>query len=115
MLEPPCPLEVNVGPLEFIHDSRAYQVVVNPFGETYPEEDTYTYKSFETICDYVFSGGIYVNVAGIPFWYCHDPRDPEYIGKRITAGTLRKELGDEPRVIQRPLFRGLFPPNTRVV
>lgn len=108
--EPPSLLDVIVGPFDLINDSRTYQVVVNPFGEAYPEEDTYSYKSFEKICDYVFSGGIFVNVAGIPFWYCHDPRDPQYIGRRVTAGPIRKEFtGEQTIVIQLPLFQSLFP------
>lgn len=110
LTEIPSSLNVDVGPLELISDSRAYQVIVNPFGEAYPEEDPYTYQSFEKICDFVFSGGIYVNVAGIPFWYCHDPRDPQFIGRRVTAGPIRKEfMGDKAAIIQHPLFSTLFP------
>jgi hypothetical protein len=110
LTEPPSSHNVDIGPIELIRKSQIYQVVVNPFGEAYPEEDIYTYQTFEKICDYVFSGGVFVNVAGIPFWYCHDPRDPQFIGKRVIAGQIRRDfIRDETTIIQNRLLISLFP------
>lgn len=100
---------IFVGSLKHLRRSPSFQIIINPFGETYPEEDTNNYKTFSDICDYVYSGGIFVHVAGIPFWYCHDPSDPKFINKRITAGHLQKDPDNETLVIQRPLFLTQFP------
>jgi len=44
-------------------------IVVNPFGETIPEKKNGANVGFDTICEYVRNGGIFVNVAGHPFIY----------------------------------------------
>lgn len=48
-------------------------MLVNPFGEVYPEEDISSHSTFRRIRDYVYSGGVYVNVAGYPFWWKANP------------------------------------------
>ena len=52
-----------------------YAVIVNPFGEVYPEENRANLKTLNAIADYIHDGGIFVNVAGIPFCYLWDTRD----------------------------------------
>ncbi len=48
-------------------------IVVNPFGEAYPEEDLSLHTTFIRIREYVRGGGVYVNVAGYPFWWKANP------------------------------------------
>lgn len=53
--------------------AEAPDIVVNPFGEAYPEEDLSLHTTLTQIRDYVYGGGVYVNVAGYPFWYKYNP------------------------------------------
>jgi hypothetical protein len=48
-------------------------IVINPFGEAYPEEDLSLHTTFTKIRDYVSGGGVYVSVAGYPFWWKYNP------------------------------------------
>ncbi len=102
---------IEVGPVGERLNPQACQVVVNPFGETYPEENPYEYTTFSKIRRYVESGGVFVNVAGIPFWYCHNPTDFSRVGQLVRAGRLQIEYGsdDATTVAQTPLFASLFP------
>lgn len=90
---------------------QTYQIVVNSFGETYPEEDPYNYTTFSHICKYVENGGVFVNVAGIPFWYCHNPKDFSLVDQTVRAGRIQLEYGKDEKntATQKPLFSSLFP------
>jgi hypothetical protein len=59
-------------------------MLVNPFGEVYPEEDISSHSTFRRIRDYVYNGGVYVNVAGYPFWWKANP----VTGIRTPAGNF---------------------------
>ena len=52
---------IELGPVEKL---QAHQIIINPFGETYPEQDPYNYTTFSQICRYVENGGVFVNVSG---------------------------------------------------
>ena len=49
--------------------SEEFALVLNPFGEEYPEIDLKNKSVFYLIKDYVEDGGVYVNTAGFPFFY----------------------------------------------
>jgi HEPN domain-containing protein len=49
--------------------NNEFAVIINPFGEAYPEKDTATRLAFNILKDYVADGGILVNTAGFPFFY----------------------------------------------
>jgi HEPN domain-containing protein len=49
-----------------------YAIVLNPFGEIYPEKDTKKRFVFNHLKDYIENGGVLVNVAGFPFFYAWD-------------------------------------------
>ena len=49
-----------------------YSVVINPYGEVYPEEDLFVLKTFNRIMEFIKNGGIYVNVGGFAFYYGWD-------------------------------------------
>lgn len=51
-----------------------FPVVVNPYGGVYPENNIASFESLNKIFDYVKRGGIYVNIADIPFYYAFDPQ-----------------------------------------
>ena len=53
-------------------DFEKYPCVINPYGETYPEKNAATLSSIDTIFNYVKNGGVYVNAAGVPFYYAYE-------------------------------------------
>lgn len=52
--------------------SNRYAVVINPYGEVYPEEDLFVLKTFNRIMEFIKNGGIFVNVGGFAFYYGWD-------------------------------------------
>lgn len=52
--------------------NNQFAVVINPFGEVYPEKDVRSKLVFNILKDYVADGGILVNTAGFPFFYAWD-------------------------------------------
>jgi hypothetical protein len=52
--------------------SNKYAVIVNPYGEVYPEEDLFSFRTFNLIIEFVKNGGIFVNVGGFAFYYGWD-------------------------------------------
>jgi hypothetical protein len=53
--------------------SNEVDMIVNPFGEAYPEEDLSLHTTFTRLRDYVHGGGVFVNIAGYPFWWKANP------------------------------------------
>jgi len=94
---------VEMAPVQRITEDPAPDMVVNPFGEVYPEADFASNSTISEIRKYVWNGGVFVNVAGIPFWYRYSPTT----GKRENAG--RFERVDDDRLQWIPLFNDLFP------
>lgn len=54
-----------------------FPVVINPFGETYPERGTGEGEAFATIRELIRNGGIFINAAGNAFTYYWDVRKGE--------------------------------------
>lgn len=52
--------------------SRTFPIVINPFGETYPELGNGEGIGFKTILSYIRDGGIFINSGGQPFVYSWD-------------------------------------------
>jgi hypothetical protein len=50
----------------------SFAIILNPFGEIYPEEDIATRTSFDRIKEYIENGGIFVNTSGTAFYYMWD-------------------------------------------
>jgi hypothetical protein len=80
--------------------SPTYSVVINPFGEAYPEisSNPLTLPAFTKICDYIFSGGIFVTAGGQPFYYYFD----------VISGEKYETIKSIPNV---PYSFHLFPEN----
>jgi len=49
-----------------------FSAIINPYGETYPEEDLIELTTYHKFIEYIKKGGIFVNVGGIPFYYGFD-------------------------------------------
>jgi hypothetical protein len=77
--------------------SSEYSVIINPFGETYPEKNTKSKFVFNHLKSYVEDGGILVNVAGFPFFYAWDVtrggKEPVVDEKILVPANIRQEDG----------------------
>ena len=94
---------VEAGPTSRITDPHPPAIVLNPFGEVYPEQDFVSSTTISRIREYVTGGGVYVNVAGIPFWYRYDPTS----ARSETAGRVEGIFEDH--AVWKSLFYDLFP------
>jgi len=52
----------------------SYPILLNPYGGCYPENIPSEKETFKKILDYVKNGGVFINIADIPFYYmfCKD-------------------------------------------
>lgn len=74
-----------------------FAVVINPFGEVYPEEDQQESTSFKRIKKYIQNGGIFVNAGGIAFFSTNTPNNVA-IEKEIIVPRQIRILGPETEV-----------------
>ena len=58
--------------------SGTFPIVINPFGETYPELGNAEGIGFKTIICYIRDGGIFINSGGQPFVYSCDVNTGNY-------------------------------------
>lgn len=72
-----------------------YDAIINPFGETFPEEDWPARRTYERILNYINNGGLFVNVAGYPFFYYWD----HIQGSSIPTGRAKSYLNPANRSI----------------
>jgi hypothetical protein len=100
--------KVRTGPVCCIWESSNIDIVINPFGEVYPEEEPGLYSTFSAVRRYVFAGGVWVNVAGYPFYYQHNPAtNSSHLAGR--AGQGREEQPGRWTYDWVPLIRDALP------
>ncbi len=46
-----------------------FTLIINPYGEVYPEQDLVNLTTLKRIKDYIELGGIFINAGGFPFYY----------------------------------------------
>lgn len=78
---------------------KKHIIIINPFGGVYPEKDLSHLKSLEVVFNFVRNGGIYLNIADIPFYYAYD----EMLDRRIDTTPLAGDFS-----IQRSFFHTLL-------
>ena len=76
--------------------NNEFIVIINPFGEAYPEKDLKEKLCFNVIKEYITDGGIFVNVAGFPFFYAWDVLNGKPIAiseeKLMVPSSIKVEL-----------------------
>lgn len=72
-----------------------FDAIINPFGETFPEENWGERRTYERILNYISNGGFFVNVSGFPFFYYWD----HALGLAHPTGRIRAFLNPETRLI----------------
>jgi hypothetical protein len=60
--------------------SKEYRIIINPFGEEYPEIDKPNLTTLQRIAGFVEDGGVFVNVAGLAFTYVWDGKGEDISG-----------------------------------
>jgi hypothetical protein len=60
--------QTSLTPISSLSDG-IFSVVINPFGEAYPELGNAEGTGFRTIMSYIQNGGIFINSGGQPFVY----------------------------------------------
>ena len=63
--------QASLTPISKLSDGT-FSVVINPFGEAYPELGNAEGTGFRTIMSYIQNGGIFINSGGQPFVYSWD-------------------------------------------
>ena len=66
----------------------SYSIIINPFGDSFPEQDTKLHKTFYSICEFVKNGGIFI-VTGGAFFAHQNPiysLNNEWVFTKITEG-----------------------------
>ncbi len=61
----------------------AYDAIINPFGECYPEKNSKTEETLNRIVDFVEGGGIFVCTGGWPFYYACSPQGNKSDASRL--------------------------------
>jgi len=70
--------------------SGEYSIIINPFGEIYPEESRANLLSLKRIMKYIEEGGVFVNVAGLAFYYSWDGKESDLTGPPYETYRLRE-------------------------
>lgn len=60
--------------------SKEFDIIINPFGEEYPEIDKPNLITLRKIVQFVKNGGVFVNVAGLAFFYLWDGQEEDLSG-----------------------------------
>lgn len=47
--------------------NNSFSMIINPFGDIFPEQDTKLHKTFYSICEFIKNGGFYVATGGAFF------------------------------------------------
>lgn len=81
---------------------NSWSIIINPFGENYPEQNPRLLKTFKEICEYIHKGGIFI-ATGSAFFYNQNTlaaSQPERVITHIIEGVqcldyslLTKEFG----------------------
>lgn len=51
-----------------------FEIIINPYGGSYPEEDPINLSSLNKILNYIDNGGIFVNISDVPFFWQVNPK-----------------------------------------
>lgn len=77
--------------------SNKYEIIINPFGEMYPEIDKPNLLTLRKIVNYVRNGGVFINVAGLAFYYLWDGEKQDLTGPLYET----YQINQIPGVLQR--------------
>ena len=79
--------------------SDQFDIILNPFGEVYPEIDKPNLSTLHQIRKFVEDGGIFVNVAGLAFYYAWDGQKEDLSGPLYQTYKVTRLPGILSRVV----------------
>lgn len=79
--------------------SDKFDIIVNPFGETYPEIDKPNLTTLRNIRTFIETGGVFVNVAGLAFYYVWDGQKEDLSGPLYETYQVTRLPGVLQRVV----------------
>lgn len=79
--------------------SDSFDIILNPFGEVYPEIDKPNLATLRLIRKFVKNGGIFVNVAGLAFYYVWDGQKEDLSGPLYETYQVTRLPGILSRVV----------------
>lgn len=82
---------IRIKNIEKISSCEYYPIVINPYGGSYPEENFENFSSLNNIFNYVKGGGIFINIADIPFYYAHSKSHHRNIDTTPFAESFRND------------------------
>jgi hypothetical protein len=92
--------EFNVDWVSASEISRKFDIIINPFGEEYPEINKPNLLTLRKIVQYVKNGGIFVNVAGLAFYYLWDGKEEDLSGPLLET----YQLNPKNLILERKVF-----------
>jgi hypothetical protein len=68
--------------------NNSYTIIINPFGDIFPEQDTKLHKTFYSICEFINNGGFFVVTGGAFFSHQNtiNSSQHEWVFEKITNG-----------------------------
>lgn len=71
--------------------SNKFTVIINPYGEVYPEQELVNRTTLKKIKEYVDEGGIFVNAGGHPFFWGWDTtyKERQVLAKEIETYSIK--------------------------
>jgi len=92
--------EFNANWVSATEISRKFDIIINPFGEEYPEINKPNLLTLRKIVQYVKNGGIFVNVAGLAFYYLWDGEEEDLSGPLLET----YQLNPKNLILERKVF-----------
>jgi hypothetical protein len=88
-------LKVNVELIPMTDISPKFSIILNPFGEAYPELPSATGATpgYQMVKDYIYAGGVFITAGGNPFHYLFSV----YEGQRHDTSTVIPNVPMSPR------------------
>jgi HEPN domain-containing protein len=80
--------------------SSRFAMIINPFGEAYPEGDCEQRPIFRKIKDYVWGGGIFVTAGGFAFFYAWNVKSGQAIPISETRALIPSAITVHPQTRQ---------------
>jgi hypothetical protein len=62
----------EISEIPTVEVNEQFSVILNPFGEAYPESNVRTRDTYEQIKTFIENGGVFANTAGFAFFYSWD-------------------------------------------
>lgn len=88
--------------------AELYPMIINPYGGSYLETDLEDLPEFNRIKRYVRKGGIFINIADIPFYYAYSKDLGRMVDTTPPSGAFDRSKSFFDTIINKNLFAPVF-------